>query len=208
MSVFDFLKSDYMDGQRNWYENEYRKFSGINIIFDQDQVDELVTYKEAFIDIWFGIIKEYLEKNLYLSTKSPDFSDGFNRHIIFHALNGDIYYNLENYLKIFNCIIYLSYAFMMGNGGNPLFDLEDEDILDKWIAFEQIRVVSWKTGDIKAKAYASYPDFDAGAFFDNIDDDPLGKQFKSMLALSLEHKLDQVDKLIRKAVNNAKAAPK
>jgi len=88
----------------------------------------------------------------------------------------------------------------MGNGGNILFNMEDEEILNKWIAFEQIRVISWTTTEIKAKTYAGYPDFDATAFSDNIFEDPLGKQFKEMPALNMEHRLRRVDELMRKAV--------
>ncbi|MDO6431537.1 hypothetical protein Q4E93_13110 [Flavitalea sp. BT771] len=200
LNVFTYLKGDYLTGQRNYYQDDYGKIHGSLIIFNEDQVDELVGYKEAFIDMWFGIITEYLEKNLYLDNRSPDFSDGLNRHVIFHGFTGDIYYSLENYLRIFNCVIFLSYAFGMGNGGNFLFDMEDEEILDKWIAFEQIRVVSWTTTEIKAKAYAGYKDFDEKAYSEDIFEDPLGKQFKQMPAWSLEHRLKLVDKLIRKAI--------
>lgn len=96
----------------------------------------------------------------------------------------------------------------MGNGGNMLFDMEDEEILDKWIAFEQIRVVSWTTTKIKTKAYSSYTDFDPNTFSENIFDDPLGKHFREMPAWGLEHRLKRVDSIIRKAIFDEKAKKK
>jgi hypothetical protein len=206
LSVFTYLKVSHLAGQRHFYEKHYKNYYGPPVTFSADQLDELVGLKEACIDMWFDIIKHYLDKSLYISTKSPDFFDGLNRHVIFHGLTSDIYYNLENYLRIFNCIIFLSWAFAMGHGGSFLFGLEDEDILDKWIAFEQIRVVSWTMTPIKSKAFTGHPDFNPKDYEEDIVDDELGKGFKKMNALPLDQRLQLVDQLIRKGVANAKAA--
>jgi hypothetical protein len=202
LSVFAYLKEDYLSIQRNYYQNHYRKARGSNIDFTEEQVQALVKCKEVFIDMWFGIITEYLEKNLYLDTRDTGFGDILNRHVIFHGFTADIYYNLENYLKIFNCITFLSYAYGMADvNGRILIDIENDEILDKWVAFEKIRVISWTATAIKSTVYSDYPDFDAVEYSEDIFDDPLGKEFKQMFAWSLEHRLRRVEELIRKAVS-------
>lgn len=208
LSVFPDLKASYLAHQTEFYRKGYTEHVNSSVTFNEDQVKELVAGEEATVDIWIAIITEYLEKNLYLDTRSPDFSDGLNRHVIFHAFTADIYYNLENYLRIFNCVIFLGYIFALGDGGDLLFKEEDEDIMEKWIAFEQIRLVSWGTRDIKVKAYSGYSDFDAKRYSEDLFEDPLFKQFKQMPAISLEHRLLHVDELIRSGVSKDKAARK
>jgi hypothetical protein len=204
LSVFSFLKEGFLDNQRKFYRHDYGKVYGAHISFDENQVEDLVGYKEKFVDMWCEIVTEYLEKNLYLDTRAPDISDELNRHIIFHGFTADVYYTLENYLRIFNCVVFLSYAFGLADGGNLMFELEDKEILEKWIAFEKVRVVSWTTTEIKAKAYVAYADFNADEYSEDIFEDPLGKQFKEMPAFSLEHRLRRVEEIMRTAVSNSK----
>lgn len=165
LKVFYYLKKDFLKRQKDYYENEYAKFFGMQVPFDKSQVKQLLKYETENIDIWFAIILEYFKQNLYLDTRTGVVNDKLNRHSIFHGFNGDIYYNLENYLKIYNCINFLSWAFGIADPNvNALTTLEREDILYKWKAFEKVRIISKLSTEIKSTVYEQYSDFNKNEF--------------------------------------------
>lgn len=192
--IFPHLRKDILDRQEDYYKKNYLNSFGISNSFDQSQINELLKWEAKNVDIWFSIIKEYLENSLYLDTRTGNVQDKLNRHSIFHGFNGDIYYNLENYLKIFNCIFFLSWAFGYADKNiGALTNIEIKDIIYKWKVFEKVKIISRYTASLKSLVYEKYQDFDKQEF----EQDLICTQIDlAILKIStLEHKLKFIDKL-------------
>jgi hypothetical protein len=157
IKVFDHLREEYLNYQKDYYKNRQG--------YNQQQIKQLLIHQSEFIDTWFSIIKDYFKNNLYLDTRNGDIADKLNRHSIFHGFSTEVYYNLENYLKLFNFLNFLSFAFGLADPNiGPLADIESKDIVYKWKAFEKIHTISRITTDIKSSVYKKYSDFDEEEF--------------------------------------------
>ena len=201
LKVFYHLKNDFIKNKREYYEQHFNEHLGKKIDLEENQIEQLLMYQGEFIEMWFGILQDHFKNNLYVSQEAGTSPDPLNRHIIFHGITTDIYYNLENYLKIFNSIVFLSYAFGMAQPGSSLLiDIETKDIVYKWKAFEKIRTISKLTSPIKASVYSKYTDFDPLLFEETLFTDPVGKSLSNLASLSVEHKLQQIDSILDKAL--------
>lgn len=209
LKAFPLMKEDNLELHREFYKNEWHKVFGARTPLTEEQAAELLQYDAQSVDLWFSILLGYFENNLYLDTRKGAIKDELNRHSIFHGFTDKIYYNLENYLKIFNCVLFLSYAFCLSErGASVLSNLTDDEILYKWSAFEKIRAVSAITTPIKKSVYETYAGFDANSFTEDFFPDELGSHFLKMPALSLAHRLHSIDKILKKSLDHAKQAAK
>lgn len=164
LKIFPHLKQDILKRYANGYKNEYPKyFTGV--AFDASQIKHLVKLQSYPLDIWISVIKDYFENNLYLDTRTGVVEDKLNRHSIFHGFSGEIYYNLENYLKVFYCINFLSYIYGQADKNiHALTELERSDVDYKWKAFEKVKAISDSMKNIKSSVYEKYSEFNRKEF--------------------------------------------
>jgi hypothetical protein len=88
-------------------------------------------------------LKGYLENNLYMNTKEKEVVDEFNRHLIFHALKDDIECSFSNYLRLFNCLNYLSWAIGLSTADCKVLSVANEDDVQKvWVDYMNVLVAS------------------------------------------------------------------
>ncbi|HTA28372.1 MAG TPA: hypothetical protein VK809_11315 [Bacteroidia bacterium] len=157
-TFFSCIEEESLKIYRKSYNGSNRYLPKLN----NDQIEELVILEKEFINIWLSIITNYFSKDLYINKPKRD--NVLNRHSIFHGLNPDIYYNFENYLKVFHSIYFLIWCFSMVGECPTLSNLDVKLINYKWKAFEKLHFISFYTYDIKASIYAPYNELDKKQF--------------------------------------------
>lgn len=202
ISALDYMREDYRKDLRNYYFsiNFYKDNGGA--IFSNDQIEELLSYQYEFFDIWILQFERYLRNNFYLDSRRQKQKDPLNRNIILHGINYDIYYTLENYLKLFNCILYLSYLFGIADANsNTLIELNITDVAYKWKAFEKVRITSRILKEIKSSVYEKYEDFDIDEFNDEYVVDKFENIFsKASINGTIESKLIAIDEFFNEFI--------
>lgn len=199
LKAFNYLKDDFLKIKKSYYIGEYQSRDGVfKFDLDSNQIKQLMKYESEYIDIWFSAIKEYFEHSLYLDTRNGDLIDPLNRHSIFHGFTSDIYYSFENYLKVFNCISFLSWAFGLADvNASVLAVIDDKEEYNiKWKAFEKIRAVSKLTTKIKSSVYKTYDDFDIDEFERTVVIDRVDRLISSVPAMGMEHRMRFIDESI------------
>lgn len=199
LKAFQHIKSHHLGRIKAYYGIEFGKESGGAVTLDTNQIERLTELKGEYLDLWFAIIKDYFTNSLYLTTDGKSHSDKLNRHSIFHALNGDIYYSLENYLKIYSCLHYLAWAFTFGYDNlHVLADIGYEEVKYKWKAFEKIKLISEILTPIKSAVYSKHPGFDKISFEKELIRTGMDNLIADSPAKTLEEKMRFVDWSISK----------
>lgn len=189
IGAFDLLKKDYLENRRKVYEREDEIFRD-GILLDNNQIKSLLNYEDQILSIWLDAIKEYLSKSLYLDTRKEEVYDKLNRHDIFHGFNSNAYYNLENYLKVFNCITFLSFLFGLAYPGlSALPEFEEKEHREKVKNLEKIRAISKLSYRIKSSIYSGYPEFSKDDFEQTIFTSQLEEAIDKVPTLGVEQKL-------------------
>ena len=100
------------------------------------------------------MLKSYLKNNIYKNTREVEATDKLNRHLIFHALEDNIEFTFGNYLRLFNCLSYLSWVIGMTNEGcSVLSQANEQDVMDKWADYLKILVISEALNETKVSIY-------------------------------------------------------
>ena len=176
-------------------KKKYCNYYGVT--FNQEQILNLTKIHSETLNIWFEVLGNYFKKNLYSNTDNL-IEDKLNRHIIFHGFNADIYYSLENYIRLYNCINFLSYALVFADpDGHVLLNYETKDVLRKWKAFEKVKAISKLTTKIKSSVYTEYPEFDKAEFEKEFMLDDIDKIIIKKRVTKVEKTLTLIDKLFK-----------
>lgn len=141
------------------------------------------------------MIEDYLRHNLYMDTSKGQLQDALNRHVLVHGFESQVDYNLSNFLKIYNTVMYLAWAFAESDPSIPKrVLLENEDILYKWSSYEKLKLLTVITDPIKIQVYSKNPNFDATDFnFQPVE----SRRFTSLdLQKPILNELDKVDNLL------------
>jgi hypothetical protein len=197
--VFYHVKCDCLEKTEKYYRQTWPDNYILTKLTDQE-IENLLRLKAKYLDLWFSIIEGYFGNNLYFDTRKGTTHDNLNRHAIFHGFNADVYYNLQNYLRIYNCIIFLNWVLMMSEPEYKILpELNEKESYYKWKAFEKIRAISRISMEIKASVYEKYEDFDKTQFCQIIQ--PPNKFADAIEAFPLggvERRLRLIDKVIGK----------
>ncbi len=138
-------------------ENKFSLYANLN----QQQKKQLRKYKLQQLDIWFSIFTNYLSNNLYFDTRDGQSNDILNRHSIFHCFTNEIYYNLSNYIKVFSCIQFLTWAFIeLSEDTNLIPNIEEKQYIDTWKSYEEIQKISIGLVKIKTELFKRQNQFD------------------------------------------------
>jgi hypothetical protein len=112
------LKDDLLE-KRLGYLNEQE--------FNTQQLDYLISQERKELDNWFANMHLFYVENLFAQTGDESEYGVLNRHSIFHALSLNIYHTEENYIKLFNSLIFIGWIFLQVEGQSLLFPSSKED---------------------------------------------------------------------------------
>lgn len=189
LKVFGFLKQDYITTK----EPEFKRELDAGTI-DKNQYERLIDLELKYITTWYEMIEDYLRHNLYMDTSKGQLEDELNRHVLVHGFESQVDYNLSNFLKVFNAIMYVAWAFQISDPSIPQrVNVENDEILYKWAAFEKLNLLTAITDPIKLSAYSKCADFDTNSFKFK----PTRPRFSPLdIQKPIEHQLGKVDSMI------------
>jgi len=137
LKIKEVLSNDYCDIQMEFYRNEQ------NLDFDKNQKKKLRSLHNQYVSLWLSQLTQYLKMSLYADTRKTKSTDKLNRHNIIHGFNNDPYYSFSNYLRIFNCLHFISWIFGHVYKDQPILVHEDESEIDKrWKCYIRILAVT------------------------------------------------------------------
>lgn len=198
LKVFDYLIEDYLQIHKEAYLSNVDEQNNPKLVYDANQINMLLDLNQNYITLWFSIIRSFFKNNLYLDTRTGNVKDNLNRHTIFHGFSADIYYSLENFLKVFNCLTFLSWAYGMADKNVAILpSLGEKKVIYKWKAFEKINEISKLTVDIKSSIYKKYPTFNKIEFENNINSKLIDSRLPKKLRFNIEDRLRYIDELLK-----------
>lgn len=152
--AFDLMTDSYVELQHEYLKNQYGYLKESQNYFDLNQEKQILKKEREYFDLWINQLRQYLNNKLYLDTrKSSILKDNLNRNNIFHAFE-QIDYSFNNYLRIFNCVIFLSWAIgVITKECSILSTVENEDVEEKFIEYLKILIISEATTNIKSKIF-------------------------------------------------------
>lgn len=151
LKVFNYLTDDYIKLQKEYLQSKYKNSEKY---FDENQEKNILKKHKDYYELWTKQFIDYVKDNLYANTKNKDITDSFNRHIIFHSLNDKIDYSFANYLRLFNCIHLLSWSIgVVYKECSILSDADEEDVINKWVDYFNILIVSESLTETKRNIY-------------------------------------------------------
>jgi hypothetical protein len=195
MQAFELMKKTDYDRKLEYFNRKYHHFQNTPYSFDTNQVKALAGYHRDYMETWFSIIEDFFNHNLYLDTRTGSVEDKLNRHSIVHGFSSDIYYSLENYLRLFNAIHFLSWVFsMVCPDAKYLPDLDEKEVKYKWKAFEKVKLASDLIAPCKKAITGTDEDIEPPS-------SSLVKQLSGLKRKNLEEQLKYIDRVIDSAYN-------
>ena len=134
---FGFLKEDLLKG----YEEDLRHYTTENKVqvhFSANQIKQLTAYERQYYDKWFSFAFGFIDNAFYLNTKLKTVTTEPNRHAILHEYGLNIQYDLENYLKIYFVIQFLTWVFLRKENKSILNEGESLRYFEKIEAYKAI----------------------------------------------------------------------
>lgn len=117
----------------NWQDDQNRQ-----VIFSEDQKSILLDLNTQYEDYWFSFIGEFIDNSLYLNTKNNKITNEINRHAILHEYGLNFTYDLENYIKIYFVLYFLTWAFLRKEKKSLLNKIESFRAFEKSEAYRKI----------------------------------------------------------------------
>jgi hypothetical protein len=198
VSAFQGIEDAYVARQVEAYEKDSFMLHPTGVTFDNNQLKQLAKNERMYIKKWLSIAVDYMNNNLYLDTRSGPIADNLNRHSIMHGFNNDVYYSIDNFLRIFNLIYFLSWAFGVGDKDvRMLSAVEREDVAYKWRAWEKIVLLTTLADEAKTAVFASYPEFDSVSITKPLPLSRISMLFRNVPAMSMEQRIEFINKSIK-----------
>ncbi|MDH7913114.1 hypothetical protein [Winogradskyella sp. SYSU M77433] len=141
----------------NEYEDKIKtSFSETDNVYfyDKNQQKQVLIKHREYFKLWIKQLNDYLNNNLYFDTRNSEIlDDPFNRHNMVHAFE-KIDYSFKNYLRLFNCVNYLSWAFGVISEKCSVFpEIDEKNINEKWVEYFKILIVSESITETKSKIH-------------------------------------------------------
>ncbi len=134
---FNRLKLELIEGAEAKYRTEHNE-NGQPLNLSANQIKNLVQYETQYLDKWFSFITGFVEESLYLNTQNMEITDELSRHAILHEFGLGTDYSLENYLKVYMSIEFLTWIFLKKDGKSLLCEAGGFRFLEKVTAYEEI----------------------------------------------------------------------
>ncbi|WP_430816554.1 hypothetical protein [Carboxylicivirga sp. RSCT41] len=154
LKSIDRLTDEYVFLQQRYMKSKFLFLINENAYFDSNQEKQILKKHREYYTIWTNQFRNYMSNNLYLNTKKVSINDSFNRHVIFHFLEDDIDFSFANYLRIYNSIIYLSWAIGLVCEECSILSVANEEVVKYEFAnYLNVLFVSESLTDIKSEIY-------------------------------------------------------
>lgn len=163
---FKLLKDDIIS---DYHENlKYYKSENNELLhFSELQIEELTLLKKEYYDIWFSFVDDFVNKSFYLNTNGQPLTNEVNRHSILHEFGLSFNYNLENYLKIYFLLQFMTWVFLRKENQTTLNEIENYRYFDKITAYERLIKLSENILYEKHKILQNYDDYDEAILKEN-----------------------------------------
>jgi len=126
-------------------------------VYNRQQSDHMLKQERRYFDDWFDSIERFLQESLFASTDIINPEVELNRHSILHSLELKPYDTLENYVKLFNCLRFIIWAFLQLERKSGLNDIDNDTFLRKMLMYEDIIKLSAKLVQQKRVLLKDYP---------------------------------------------------
>lgn len=156
------LKEDIISQYSNGIKQ--LEYYGRNIELNQQQQKQLITYERQYLDLFCSIIEDFFKNSLFCHSNELKDNSLLNRHKIVHSLNLDIYHTLENYIKLFNSLKFLTWLFLRFEGKSPLSQIDDQVAFKRIVLYEELLAKSNIVIPIKHEILCSYDLYDFSDF--------------------------------------------
>lgn len=157
--AIDFLKADlilnYKQRLLNYVDENNNKVS-----FEELQIEKLVKLQTQYYEIWFSFLSDFINNSFYLNTKGNVLTNEFNRHSILHEYGLKVSYNLENYIKVYFVLQFLTWIFLLKEKKSLLDGMESFRFFEKGYAYKNIILYSNKLIYEKHLLYKEHSDYD------------------------------------------------
>lgn len=152
VKALDKLRDKYLILERAYLRNRVSHVIGdADVYFDVNQEKQLIAKYREYFDLWTEQFKRFVQNSLYADTRSQESTDSLNRHLIFHALADNIEYTFGNYLRLFHCLSFLSWAIGSAHDECSVLSNADEALIqNKWVDCMQILAASEALSDVKS----------------------------------------------------------
>jgi hypothetical protein len=134
---FLLLKESLLQKSRSWLEN-YTDANHRQIKFSEDQIIELMELEKLYYDTWFSFITNFIDNSFYLNTATTPLTNELNRHSILHEYGIAVEYNLENYIKIYFTLQFLTWIFLKNEGKSQLNQIGGFHYFEKVMSYKSI----------------------------------------------------------------------
>jgi len=114
------------------YENN------LQVTFSAVQSAELLTLETAYYEQWFAFLTDFVDNSFYLNTSQSPITNEINRHAILHEYGLNFSYSLENYIKVYFVLQFLTWIFLQKEGKSPLNEIDNNRFLEKVNAYQKI----------------------------------------------------------------------
>lgn len=150
----DNLTNEYLNIEEVYARKKYQFLIDKGNYFNQQQLKQLRKNRRLYFTLWMQQLENYVKNGLYLNTKNNVVTDNFNRHLIFHALDDKIDYSFSNYLKLFSCINFISWAIALVESECSILPNSNDDIVQsKLMDYLKILSASEALSEIKEGLY-------------------------------------------------------
>lgn len=156
---FGFLKIDLISTYTEDIRN-YKDENGRLVCFSNNQVNELIKVQERHYEIWFSFVDDFVQNSFYMNTKGNELTNQVNRHSILHEFGLNFKYNLENYIKIYFLLQFLTWIFLKKERKSILNEIDSSRWIEKIFAYEKIIKQSKKLLFEKHILLKNYTDYD------------------------------------------------
>ncbi|MDP9954990.1 hypothetical protein J2X97_000627 [Epilithonimonas hungarica] len=163
---FKILKNDLIS---NYVENlKYSKSENNELLnFKENQIEELSKQQKEYYEIWFSFVDDFVNKSFYLNTSRQPLTNEINRHSILHEFGLSFNYNLENYIKIYFLLQFMTWAFLRKENQSTLNEISNYRYFEKITAYEKLIELSKNTLYEKHKILQNYDDYDENILKEN-----------------------------------------
>lgn len=180
--------------------NEQKKEN--NEKYNPQQEKYVLELEGEYFNNWFNGASVFLSECLFAPSNSVDASQKINRHDVLHSLSLTPYDNIQNYIKLFNCLRFLCWVFLQLEQSTSFNEIDNETFLRKRILYEDIIKHSQKISFDKHLLLKEYKAYDSGAFYKDFSVRPLFSDENSKLKFAVQIKRWQIEieKKLLKAV--------
>jgi len=155
----DLLKDDLIANYKQILLN-YKDQNNRPINFSDSQIEHLLEVNSNYYQIWISFLKDFIDNSFYLdSSKREDNHEGLMRHVIDHGLDSNFKYNLENYIKVYFVLQFLTWIFLIKENKSVLNEISAFRHSEKAIAYKNIIEASNKLfyqKHLLMKEYSNY----------------------------------------------------